>query len=513
MKKFIAFFLIICLFSSPLSLCSVLADSMTPYTTREEAIAYIRSQLAATNTHIALKITQDLASDFYTQDIIQEYCEHTGKGNEGDYLRNKIKQITTKISNGYYPEVVLDVIYNISESQEVELTNRLSEIYKEISPNGKSEAQVIKTVYNYIIENSSYDYATLDDEGYELKFTAYSALILKTAVCSGLTALFYRMLNDLGIDCRVVSGYATTGTDYGAHSWNIVKIGDLYYNIDLTFDKTYGESLWYLCGDEFFTDHYCDQKFLTDEFKERFPLSPDPYANTSETSCGHVPADPVIENEVTATCAQERTYENVVYCSVCGTEISRIKINTGEYGDHIATEWKVMTEPTCINSGKMYTICTLCGVKFYDSISAKGHKKGDFEVVEENPATCTESGSRKLECRCTICDEVLQIKEELIEPTGHQVTDGICTVCGQLISGGDAGNVTTEVITGDVNGDGKIRANDARKALRFSADLESPTAEELAAADLNGDGSIRASEARKILRVSADLMDASELAG
>ena len=70
-----------------------------------------------------------------------------------------------------------------------------------------------------------------------------------------------------------------------------------------------------------------------------------------------------------------------------------------------------------------------------------------------------------------------------------------------------------DVTLGDVNGDGKIRANDARKALRFSADLDIPTAAELAAADLNGDGMVRAGEARKILRVSADLMTPEELAG
>ena len=58
---------------------------------------------------------------------------------------------------------------------------------------------------------------------------------------------------------------------------------------------------------------------------------------------------------------------------------------------------------------------------------------------------------------------------------------------------------------GDINGDGQIRANDARLVLRYSADLDSLTDEQLVLADVNGDGVVRASDARKILRVAAEL--------
>ena len=58
---------------------------------------------------------------------------------------------------------------------------------------------------------------------------------------------------------------------------------------------------------------------------------------------------------------------------------------------------------------------------------------------------------------------------------------------------------------GDVNGDGRVTATDARFALRASAHLESLSTMQLASADANGDGKITAAEARKILRVSARL--------
>lgn len=58
---------------------------------------------------------------------------------------------------------------------------------------------------------------------------------------------------------------------------------------------------------------------------------------------------------------------------------------------------------------------------------------------------------------------------------------------------------------GDVDGDGKITAADARKALRAASQLETLTAEQKKAADVNNDGKVNAADARKILRQAANL--------
>ena len=60
---------------------------------------------------------------------------------------------------------------------------------------------------------------------------------------------------------------------------------------------------------------------------------------------------------------------------------------------------------------------------------------------------------------------------------------------------------------GDVNGDGKITAVDARLALRGSAKLIELTEQQQKAADINGDGKVTAADARRILRISAKLED------
>ena len=60
---------------------------------------------------------------------------------------------------------------------------------------------------------------------------------------------------------------------------------------------------------------------------------------------------------------------------------------------------------------------------------------------------------------------------------------------------------------GDIDGDGKITAKDARTALRASAQIESLNMTQTLAADINNDGCIRSNDARIILRISAQLED------
>lgn len=60
---------------------------------------------------------------------------------------------------------------------------------------------------------------------------------------------------------------------------------------------------------------------------------------------------------------------------------------------------------------------------------------------------------------------------------------------------------------GDMNGDGKVTASDARIILRHAARLENIEDALLPAADADGDGRISASDARTVLRYAAKLID------
>ncbi len=57
---------------------------------------------------------------------------------------------------------------------------------------------------------------------------------------------------------------------------------------------------------------------------------------------------------------------------------------------------------------------------------------------------------------------------------------------------------------GDINGDGKVSAIDARIILQIAAEIKTATAEEMAIADVNGDGKVTAIDARQVLKIAAN---------
>ncbi|MCM1192475.1 MAG: hypothetical protein NC123_13965 [Butyrivibrio sp.] len=63
--------------------------------------------------------------------------------------------------------------------------------------------------------------------------SAYSAIVLGKSVCAGYARAFQYLMQQLGIPCYYCTGYA--GED---HAWNIVKMGSLYRNVDVTWDDT-----------------------------------------------------------------------------------------------------------------------------------------------------------------------------------------------------------------------------------------------------------------------------------
>ena len=69
------------------------------------------------------------------------------------------------------------------------------------------------------------------DEGETLGQSAYSALVTGRSVCAGYSRAFQYIMTRLGIPTYFVSGTATNN-----HAWNMVKLDDEYYNVDLTWD-------------------------------------------------------------------------------------------------------------------------------------------------------------------------------------------------------------------------------------------------------------------------------------
>lgn len=89
------------------------------------------------------------------------------------------------------------------------------------------------------------------------------------AVCEGYAKAFQLLLNISDIDNVYVTGVGVTSGGAEGHAWNLVKIGDLYYGVDVTWDdqptNARGKIYDYFCGDaeKFNQTHIANAKLVS----------------------------------------------------------------------------------------------------------------------------------------------------------------------------------------------------------------------------------------------------------
>jgi L-amino acid N-acyltransferase YncA len=129
---------------------------------------------------------------------------------------------------------------------------------------------------------------------------------------------------------------------------------------------------------------------------------------------------------------------------------------------------------TCDKEGSK-TLACVCGRTKTETIKKLDHKFGEWKVTKE--ATATAEGSKERECSVCKYKETAKIDK-----------------------------LAATTVAGDVNGDNKVSAVDARLVLQHVANTANPalTAEQIAAADIVGDkDGVKASDARRILEIVA----------
>ena len=235
--------------------------------------------------------------DFHIR-VMNDVVAETDVPTQGDYLEyswynyefHHTKTFKSSSSGRYCYKFIFKVQYYTTKAQEDALTAEINRVLDSFHFTASTtNLQKIRTIYDYITTNIRYDKANLNDDSYLLKYTAYAALMHKTAVCQGYAVLFYRMAEAVGVDTRVIVG---TGNG-GGHAWNIVKVGDRYYYLDSTWDagwKNYGYN-YYLRGTSDFSDHQDGEKFTTAEFKARYPIPTSCYSASSNYN-------PDVENRI-----------------------------------------------------------------------------------------------------------------------------------------------------------------------------------------------------------------------
>ena len=224
----------------------------TVYTSEAAAAADLRKQMVSRSEELV--VTLRSASDDVETIALNLWnlaLDHVeGSGTTGDYLRWQHTGMSGSVEGEsldsgyrytftYVPDTrYFDTIWFTTNAQEKALTNYIQNtILPQLSLGGKTTYQKVQAIYNWITANVKYDYSHMNDPTYWPQYTAYAAAVQKKAVCQGYANLFYRLANDAGVDCRIITGKAYNDDGTADHAWNIVRMEDgKYYCLDATWD-------------------------------------------------------------------------------------------------------------------------------------------------------------------------------------------------------------------------------------------------------------------------------------
>lgn len=141
--------------------------------------------------------------------------------------------VTSYVNNAISGRRV-EFTYNMSRTAIAEANNSIYQGLLDIVVQAGSTSptyDTVKAVYDYMIENCTYDELNLDQ-------SMYSVMVGRSGVCASFAKAFEFIMQCLEIPCTVVFGRLTQSsgmlsTTIG-HEWNLVQLDGKWYHVDVT---------------------------------------------------------------------------------------------------------------------------------------------------------------------------------------------------------------------------------------------------------------------------------------
>lgn len=167
----------------------------------------------------ATEITSDPTSLSYMNNLVSTY--------------NSYKLIYFNINNFGRVNVKIDKIYSDNDINKINA--EINRIYNDIIEDNMTLEEKIRTIHDYIINNTIYDQERADEirngsatSNISTSNTAYGPLFTGKAICGGYTDTMALFLDKLGVPNFKVASEK--------HIWNVVNIDGQWLHLDLTWD-------------------------------------------------------------------------------------------------------------------------------------------------------------------------------------------------------------------------------------------------------------------------------------
>ena len=183
--------------------------------------------LEAGETKLVVRVNNGVAET----DAVNELMVHTARNNP--LKISYIPKFSVRIFDGNTSQKIYDV--SIQYDDTIDNASRLLQMNSVVSSllnniHGETEEKRIAEAALLLNEH-----CTLAEDG---DTTAFQALTKGTVDSQGVACAFKAICDRMGVECLVVNGRM----DKLSHFWNIIKIEDSYYHMDITFLDSAGGS-------------------------------------------------------------------------------------------------------------------------------------------------------------------------------------------------------------------------------------------------------------------------------
>ncbi|MBR1471488.1 MAG: hypothetical protein IJ600_07605 [Lachnospiraceae bacterium] len=231
---------------------------------REAVMEAIRKGLKNRSEKLVLHFTaytKDMeAAQTQTEELFRQALSESEDPAGGDYIRYQLGgyelhgNAQRRFLTWHYTMEVSPAYYTSREEEayvDAEVERLLAQ-----SPREASQEVRIRWVHDLVTGMLSYDRVHKNRPQSHGKTTAYAALRYHQAVCQGYAVLTYRLLKELGIGCRIVTGEAVVEGKAERHAWLMVTTEEGARYLDPTLDDVFECDEWYLkTAEEFSRDH------------------------------------------------------------------------------------------------------------------------------------------------------------------------------------------------------------------------------------------------------------------
>ncbi|PEX86951.1 S-layer homology domain-containing protein [Bacillus cereus] len=184
----------------------------------------VQKRINTYETNITLPYkTKNSNTEEVMNTLFNAYKEVANKNEYTNFNRSNVSYSLSGSPGNY--TFTLHITYRETKEQTEYVMKQAKAIVSSIIQVGMDDHEKVKAIHDYVVKHVSYD------TSYKA-YTAYEALVNRSAVCQGYALLTYQLLKEAGIENHFVVG---TG-DGQPHAWNLVKIDNKWYYLDTTFD-------------------------------------------------------------------------------------------------------------------------------------------------------------------------------------------------------------------------------------------------------------------------------------